>query len=104
MKYNYFFTVTKEEDGYCAYVPSFKAMVVDDNLEDLVQGVEEIIETAIDTCKEEGRPIPPEDGNIQTSGKVALRLPKSLHKKMIVEAKHEGVSMNSYIVSKLSTA
>ena len=47
MKYNYFFTIEGDMDGYCAYVPAFRATVV--------------------------------------------------------EAKHEGVSMNSYIVSKLAS-
>jgi antitoxin HicB len=104
MKYNYFFTVKWEIDGYCAYIPAFNATVVDDNLDDLIEGVEFSIETGIDICKEEGRPIPVEDGDIQTSGKVALRLPRSLHKKMLVQSKYEGVSMNQYIVSKLAAA
>lgn len=102
MKYNYHFTIKWDTDGYVAYVPAFNATIVDDNLDDLIEGIEFSIETGIEICKEEGRPVPPEDGKIQTSGKVALRLPKSLHKKMLVESKHEGVSMNQYIVSKLA--
>jgi len=103
MKYNYFFTITKEDDGYAAFVPAFKSMIVDDNLKDLMEGIEFSIETCIEHYIKKGKAVPLEDGDLQPSGKVALRLPKTLHKKMIVEAKYEGVSMNQYIVSKLAS-
>ena len=36
------------------------------------------------------------------SGKISLRIPKSLHKKLAEEAKEEGVSLNQYALYKLS--
>lgn len=41
-------------------------------------------------------------GNPEKSGKILLRLPKSLHRAIDVEAKKEGTSVNQLIVSKLS--
>ncbi|HUG91201.1 MAG TPA: toxin-antitoxin system HicB family antitoxin [Planctomycetaceae bacterium] len=38
----------------------------------------------------------------EKSGRVLLRIPKSLHKSLEVEAKREGVSLNQLAVSKLS--
>jgi predicted HicB family RNase H-like nuclease len=39
---------------------------------------------------------------IEYSGKISLRLPKTLHKDLINNAKSEGVSLNQYILYKLS--
>jgi len=36
------------------------------------------------------------------SGRIMLRIPKELHKKIAIEAKKEGVSMNQFIVYKLA--
>lgn len=36
------------------------------------------------------------------SGKISLRIPKSLHKKLAEEARAEGVSLNQYALYKLS--
>ena len=49
---------------------------------------------------------PPEDelsaDNEKYSGKFVIRLPKSLHAKLVREAKKEGVSLNTYVMYKLS--
>ncbi|NLB82496.1 MAG: toxin-antitoxin system HicB family antitoxin [Clostridiaceae bacterium] len=39
---------------------------------------------------------------IEYSGKISLRLPKTLHKDLINNAKNEGVSLNQYVLYKLS--
>jgi len=36
------------------------------------------------------------------SGKISLRMPKSLHKDLVQEAKEEGVSLNQFILYKLA--
>lgn len=40
--------------------------------------------------------------DIEYSGKISLRLPKSLHKDLVNNAKNEGVSLNQYVLYKLS--
>ena len=47
-------------------------------------------------------PLPESMQEVNYSGKMSLRMPKSLHKKIALEAKEEGVSINSYVVSCLS--
>lgn len=39
---------------------------------------------------------------IEYSGNISLRLPKSLHKDLVCHAKQEGVSLNQYLLYKLS--
>ena len=41
--------------------------------------------------------------NIKYSGRILLRMPKSLHEKLVIEAKQEGVSLNQYMLYKLSS-
>ncbi|WP_315969533.1 type II toxin-antitoxin system HicB family antitoxin [Rubeoparvulum massiliense] len=71
-----------------------------DTLEELLQNIEEAklgyLEAKIDT----GMIIlePKED----YSGKINLRMPKSLHRKLAIEAELEGVSLNQYMLYKLS--
>jgi antitoxin HicB len=47
-------------------------------------------------------PLPESMRECSFSGKISLRMPKSLHKKVYSEAKKEGVSINSYIVTCLT--
>jgi len=49
-----------------------------------------------DKMKTEGTPEP------QVSGRVLVRMPKSLHQALLSEAQEEGVSLNQLIVTKLS--
>jgi predicted HicB family RNase H-like nuclease len=39
----------------------------------------------------------------ERSGRIILRLPKSLHKELINAAKHEGVSLNQYCLYRLAS-
>lgn len=41
-------------------------------------------------------------GTLEKSGKIALRIPKSLHQELANAAKEEGVSLNQYCLYKLS--
>jgi predicted HicB family RNase H-like nuclease len=63
------------------------------------------IETSYELCFENGIsfPEPYDFASINdVSGRITLRMPKSLHKKMSLEAEKDNVSLNSYIVSSLS--
>ncbi|WP_307189061.1 toxin-antitoxin system HicB family antitoxin [Caldicellulosiruptor sp. F32] len=60
----------------------------------------------IETAREKGRQIPPPDEykEEEYSGRLVLRIPKSLHKRLAEEAKKEGVSLNSFIQHLISYA
>lgn len=40
--------------------------------------------------------------DIEYSGKISLRIPKSLHAALVDQAKQEGISLNQYILYRLS--
>ena len=56
----------------------------------------------IETKLENGFLIPSPIDDKQYSGKFVLRLPKSLHARLALEAENEGVSLNQYALYKLS--
>ncbi|MDF9390843.1 toxin-antitoxin system HicB family antitoxin [Vibrio sp. 1151_11] len=64
------------------------------------------IETAYEMCKEQNiafpAPSPRYDERELASGRVTLRMPKTLHARLIQEAELEDVSLNQYLVSSLS--
>jgi len=64
------------------------------------------IETAYDLCMQKGIPFPEpkivNDDLVSASGRVTLRMPKTLHTKLIEKAEEEDISLNQLIVSALS--
>ena len=56
----------------------------------------------IETAYESGDDIPLPSTDETYRGKLLLRMPKSLHRRLAEEAEGENVSLNQYIVSVLS--
>ncbi|MCL2007220.1 MAG: type II toxin-antitoxin system HicB family antitoxin [Treponema sp.] len=50
----------------------------------------------------EGVPIPEPINERQFSGRLGLRVPKSLHANLAMAAEREGISLNNYLLYKLS--
>ena len=55
----------------------------------------------LELTEEMGNPIP-KPGSNKPSGKIALRVPKSMHTRLTSRAKQEGVSVNTLMVAILS--
>lgn len=63
----------------------------------------EIIQSLYDLSKEMGKDFPlPKISSNEYSGRVTLRMGKSLHRTLALISDEEGVSLNQYIVSQLS--
>ena len=67
-------------------------------LEDALINLEYYLEFA----KEKGEDIPQPSKNSDFSGRIALRLPKSIHRRLVMKADEEGVSLNQLLVSYLA--
>ena len=73
-----------------------------DTLEELNNNLNEAMEEYISIKLEKGFTIPlPIDAD-DYSGKFVVRIPKTLHQKLSIEAQKEGVSLNQYALYKLS--
>jgi predicted HicB family RNase H-like nuclease len=61
------------------------------------------IESLMEDAKVEGRPFPePIEDDDEYSGRVTVRLPKSVHRAVALQADEEGISINSYIIASLT--
>jgi predicted HicB family RNase H-like nuclease len=73
-----------------------------DTLEELYDGLNEAMEGYLEVKLENGLAIPIPEKTEDYSGKFNVRLPKSLHQRLVIEANKEGVSLNQLVLYKLS--
>ena len=64
--------------------------------------IREAMEGWLEVKLEFGDPIPEPLSDNDYSGKFNIRIPKSLHRRLAMEAEKEGVSMNQYALYKLA--
>lgn len=79
----------------------YDVKTVGNTIDQLYHNIYEVLEMAIDDRLEDGEEVP-EPVDEKYSGKILVRLPKSLHKKLSEEAARENVSLNQLMVYKLS--
>jgi predicted RNase H-like HicB family nuclease len=90
---DYFFGSVLELDGCQSTGVTF---------EEVYSDLREAMDVWIETKLENGLTIPEPISPDQFSGKFVVRLPKTLHYKLTLEAEREGVSLNQYALYKLS--
>ena len=90
---SYYFATVREFDGCMSH---------GDTHTEAYENIHEAMKGWIETKLENGFPIPDPIDDNGYSGKFVLRLPKSLHARLALEAEHEGVSLNQYALYKLS--
>ena len=73
-----------------------------DILDELYQSLNEAMEGYIEVKLENNLPIPIPESVSKYSGKFVVRLSKSLHQRLAIEAEREGVSLNQLAFYKLS--
>ncbi len=73
-----------------------------DTIDELYENLKEAMSGWIETKIENGFEVPLPITADNYSGKFNVRIPKSLHQKLAIEAEKEGVSLNQYVVYKLS--
>ena len=71
--------------------------------EEVLENMQEAMEGWIETKLKNGFEVPEPLQDSGFSGKFIVRLPKSLHHRLSVEAEKEGVSLNQYALFKLSS-
>jgi len=90
---SYYFATVREFDGCMSHGDTYEEAF--DNIQDAMKGW-------IETKLENGFSIPEPINDNQYSGKFVLRIPKSLHAQLALEAEQEGVSLNQYALYRLS--
>ena len=94
-----------DESGfyYVGRIMEFDGCLADgDTKEEVLQSLQEAMELWIETKLANNFDVPEPIRETKSSGKFTLRLPKSLHQRLTLEAVKEGVSLNQYALYKLS--
>jgi predicted RNase H-like HicB family nuclease len=90
---SYYFATVKEFDGCMSHGSTYA---------EAFENIQEAMELWIEGKIEGGFPVPLPAEENHYSGKFVLRLPKSLHAHLAMEAEKEGVSLNQYALYRLS--
>jgi predicted RNase H-like HicB family nuclease/plasmid stability protein len=90
---DYYFATVQEMDGCMSDGATPEAAA---------KNIREAMELWIDGKLDGGYSVPEPFKDLSYSGKFVLRLPKSLHAKLAMEAAQEGVSLNQYALYRLS--
>ena len=103
LPYSMEFTPDTDEGGYVVSFPDLKGCLTSgETFEDAVRNAEDAKREWLTAAMESGVEIPVPDTDNDYSGQFKLRIPKSLHRQLAINAKREGVSMNQYCVYLLS--
>ena len=91
----------KAEDGttyWTAMFPAVEGCVGGgDTPEEAVAEAQENLEIFLDYLREEKKKVPDEYNPPEYSGKIALRIAKSTHKRVAERAEQEGISINTFL-------
>jgi predicted RNase H-like HicB family nuclease len=93
-----------EEDGtYRAEIMEFPGCIaVGDTAAEAVENLENAAIVWVEATIERGRSVPEPMEELDYSGKLVVRLPRSLHKRAAYMANREGISLNQFMVSSIA--
>jgi predicted RNase H-like HicB family nuclease len=96
--------VVPEADGtFRGEIIEFPGCIaVGDTAAEALANLEDVAANWLEATIAKGQRVPDPLEDVEFSGKLVVRLPKSLHKKAAYLAQHEGVSLNQFIVSSVA--
>jgi len=96
--------IPDEESGtYTAQILEFPGCITEgDTPQEAYERLEDVALSWIEAALDMGQDIPSPWSNHEYGGKVALRLPKGLHKQVALAAERDGTSVNQFIVMAIS--
>lgn len=100
---NYSYTVVPDNGAFFVEFPDLPGCMTQvGNEGEIPQAAEEIRTLWIETAHEEGWAIPEPMMYSEFSGKFVARIPKSLHRDLVMAAREEGVSLNAHVSNLLA--
>lgn len=92
-----------EVGGYTAMIEEFPGCIAEgDSGEEALRNLESVAESWLEAALELGQSIPEPHTAETYSGRVALRLPKSIHRRAVDAARAEDTSLNQFLVSAIA--
>lgn len=105
LPYNYIIQPVNDESGCYFYARVLEldgCQSTGETFEEAYENIKEAMEGWIEAKLEGGFDVPLPIGYKDFSGKFVVRIPKSLHYRLSIEAEQEGISLNQYALYKLS--
>lgn len=95
--------IPEPEGGCFAEILEFPGCIAEGETPDeAFHNLESVAESWIESCLEQGQDIPSPLANHSYSGKIALRLPRDLHRQAAYKAQRDGVSVNQALVTAIA--
>jgi predicted HicB family RNase H-like nuclease len=102
-KYTYKVEWSEEDNVHIAGCLEFPSLLAHGNTPGTaLSEIEKVVKECINWMEDEGEPIPEPFGLKKFKGNLTLRVPPEVHKKLVMKSAEEGVSLNQYILSKIS--
>ncbi len=102
-KYSFNLRYSEADGGYIALCPEFPGLsAFGETAEEAIEEAKEALELFIETYEEENKPLPEPNFSKDYSGQIRVRLPKSLHQRLAMQAEDEGVSINTLLIHYVS--
>jgi len=103
-KYTYRVEWSEEDNCHvvrCLEFPSLAAH--GDTIEETLRGIEYVVAESVKWMQEEGETVPTPLGMKKFKGHLTWRIPPGKHRELAIRCAEEGVSLNRFILSRLST-
>lgn len=102
---HYTYRVTWSDDdqeyvGLCTEFPSLSWLAA--TPEDALTGIRQVVADVVADMQANGEPVPEPIAARRYTGKFMVRVPPDVHRRLVMEAAEEGVSLNRVVSAKLS--
>jgi predicted RNase H-like HicB family nuclease len=102
-KYTYRVEWSEEDKAHIARCLEFPSLMAHGSTARMaLLEIEKVVTESVKWMEEEKEAIPQPFGLKKYKGNLTLRIPSEIHKKLVIKSAEEGVSLNQYILSKIS--
>ncbi len=89
-----------EHVGLCAELPSLSWLAA--TPEEALAGIRALVTSAVKTMAEKGEEVPQPLAERHYSGEFRVRIPPTLHRKLVMDAHEQQISLNRLVSAKLA--
>ncbi|MDR3243240.1 MAG: type II toxin-antitoxin system HicB family antitoxin [Elusimicrobiota bacterium] len=102
-KYTYMVEWSEVDNVHIAYCLEFSTLMAHGNTsEKALFEIKKVVEETIKWMQEENESIPEPFGLKHLNGHLTLQMPSETRRKLMIKSAKEGISVNQYILSKIS--
>jgi predicted HicB family RNase H-like nuclease len=102
-KYTYRVEWSEEDNVHIARCLELPSLMAHGNTpKKALAEIEKVLEESLKWLEEKKEPIPEPFGLKKFKGNLTLRVPMEIHRKLAIKSAEEGISVNQYILSRIS--